>query len=407
MNFKLYESLRLIRLNVFRKTQEEFGQLIGLNKRKISDLEIGKLDFTPFYQDKINSIYEFHLDINKATENLFNQWRKKVYQSHVMYDGQAKTIFNQCPLDLSIIKHTPLYIDYKVLEFIVCKENFTENDIQHLNNSLFIEDFLNYYLFRLYFSGYLHESRNFNQSKEIYCFLKPYPEYPMINSMYHYIGSIIYERNNDFREANNHVIKAKNLFKSLHNEKRYYFSVMQEAIILMCLQEYEKSTKLYYETLEYFKEKQMIPLIYSTLCNVSWNHLLTGNYDKAEEIMPLIPAEAKKGSFYYFIYVVCAYKSNDINECLHYIDLCIENKDTESFNTRYCKLIKNAIKYGENYRYELQAETIYNRLVKNKEFSNARFMALQLHEHYKKRRKEAKAKKWFELYTSKEMETTE
>ena len=202
------------------------------------------------------------------------------------------------------------------------------------------------------------------------------------------------------KEALEYERKAQKLFQELDYKTRYYFTLMDKGIILMKLNRYDESMKAYFDSLDYFKNHGLVNIQYLTVCNIEWNYLLQGKYDEAWEAIKYFPENCDKNSFYYFIHVIYLYKKQCYDECLKYIALCIEHKDQVTFNKRYCDLIYNAIKYGENYRYEAQSITIFKKLLDRCEYTNARFVALQLYEHYSKKHDHEQMEKWYRIYRS-------
>ena len=252
---------------------------------------------------------------------------------------------------------------------------------------------------QLFYTFYLYNNRKFDEAYKFYKKIKPINT-PNCLSMYYYMGSFILDRCLHLEESLTVLNKAKNLFKELGYTERYYFCKMSKGITLMKLNRYEESTKNYFETLDYFKNHGLVNVEYSTVCNIEWNYLLQGKYDEVGEALKYFPENCDRGSFYYFIHVIYLYKKQMYDKCLKYIDLCIEHKDQVTFNKRYSELIRIAIKYGENYRYETQSITIFKKLIDRCEYSNARFVALQLYEHYAKKQDHKQMKKWYKIYKS-------
>lgn len=396
--YKISESLKLIRLNS-KLSLDNLVFKTKVGRKELSLLERGKLNISLHYCEKIYSSYGFTTYISNETIEIFQKWKNETLLSMIIFDGKARNLFDNCPVDLYIIEHSPLYIDYKILYFILYDDEMSIQEVDNIKKSVLEEDELNYFLFKLFYASYLYSHRKFEKSYNHYRKIKPIYT-PNYLAMYYYIGSFILDRFFHLEESLELLDEAKKMFKELGYKQRYYFCVMAKGITLMKLNRYDESTKAYFETLNYFKDNGLINVEYSTVCNIEWNYLLQGKYEEAWETIKLFPEDIDKDSFYYFIQVICLYKEQNYDECSKYIDLCIEHQDRESFNKRYCDLISQAIRYGENYRYEKQSIMIFEKLLDHCEYSNARFVALQLYEHYSKKQNLEQMEKWYRIYKS-------
>ena len=397
-NYKISESLRLIRLNK-QQTLDELAFKTGIDRRILSLLERGKLNLSLHYCEKLFGAYGFTTYISNQTIEQFESWKKETLLSMVKFDGNAITLFKNCPVDLYIVEHSPLYIDYKILYFILFEDKMSVQEIEKIKKSVFQKDRLSYFMFQLFYASYLNSTRKFEDAYKVFKKLKPINNQNLL-AMYYYIGSFVSLRYSNEKESLDLVKNATQIFKELRYIKRYYFCMMTKGILLMRMQRYEESTKTYFETLDYFINNDLINVAYSTVCNIIWNYLLEGKYDQAWKSIKYFPKNCDKKSFYYLIQVICLYKNQNYEECLKYINLCSQYQDIESFNKRYSELIRSAIKYGENYRYEEQSITIFKKLLDKCEYTNARFVALQLYEYYAKRQDRKQTEKWYGIYKS-------
>ena len=146
MSNKVNESLRLMRLNK-QLTLDELAFKTGIDRRILSLLERGKLNLSLHYREKLFGAYGLTTYISNQTVEIFQKWRKEILIGFVSFDANTRTIFKNCPIDLYIIEHTPLYIDYKILYFIFYDNKMSIQEIENIKKSVLQEDEFNYFLF--------------------------------------------------------------------------------------------------------------------------------------------------------------------------------------------------------------------------------------------------------------------
>ena len=144
--YKINESLRLIRLNK-QLTLDELAFKTGIDRRILSLLERGKINLSLHYREKLFGAYGFTTYISNQTIEQFENWKKETLLSMVRFDGKGRTLFNNCPIDLYIIEHSPLYIDYKILYFILYDDEMSIQEVENIKKSVLQEDEFNYFLF--------------------------------------------------------------------------------------------------------------------------------------------------------------------------------------------------------------------------------------------------------------------
>lgn len=377
-DYRLNEYFKIKRL-IENKNLEQVSKQLNIDKKELSSIENGKIKITNHYQEKYNSFFKIvHLSSKEIKQ--FHKWYSQLSTSILFYENRLN-IFLKCPIDITRLSFSIYYIDYLVMKYI-CYPDKTLQIL--LEKCLIKEDAHNYFAFSIFNANYYMINKNIDKAKFWIKDNLSINKSDFFYPMYLYISASIYNRTGDIHKSISNLKEAISIFKQSNNTKRYFFSLIIRAIQETNLKDYKNSEQIYCTLLNNYQNITYYDLDYIRF-NLSWAYIRQKEYKKSILILNQITNKSIMDNEFYFLYAFNNYKLNNYDECTKYIIYSQNSPQNNSFCSKYLTILIQALKYGENYRYETRLKNLLKRSYKVNDLTDIHFVLTQLLEYYQKR----------------------